>query len=136
MAISETKLIERCVQWQPKSDVGQIPHGTRGVYALLHHVPKANKFNVVYIGMAPLGGMRSRLISHIKSSTKIWSHFSIFKVWDNVTEAEVSELEGLFREIYRKDETANRFNKQKKYKKLQNVRCKNLKSWPRNESTV
>jgi hypothetical protein len=79
--------------------------------------------------MAPRGGMRGRLAAHAKSVTKIWSHFSIFRVWNNVGEVEVSELEGLFREIYRKDKKANRFNKQKKYKKLQDIREDNLKKW-------
>ncbi len=79
--------------------------------------------------MAPSGGIRSRLRSHKKSETKIWSHFSIFQVWDNVGENEVEELEGLFREIYRKDTKANRFNKQKKFKKLQAVRKDDLDKW-------
>jgi hypothetical protein len=131
MPSSETRFIEICAQWRPKSDIGLVPHGTRGVYALLHHRPKVDKFDVVYIGMAPRGGMRSRLASHAKSVSKIWSHFSIFRVWDNISELEVSELEGLFREIYRKDKKANRFNKQRKYKKLQNVREDNLEKWRR-----
>src|SRR5277367_5251508 len=101
MPISETKFIEICAQWRPKSEINLIPSGTRGVYALLHHRPKIKKFDVVYIGMAPRGGMRARLAAHTKSSTKIWSHFSIFQVWNNVGEVEVSELEGLFREISR-----------------------------------
>jgi hypothetical protein len=79
--------------------------------------------------MAPSGGIRSRLRSHKNSDTKIWTHFSIFEVWDNMGENEVHEMEGLFREIYRKDTRANRFNKQKKCKKIQMVRINNLVSW-------
>ncbi|GAF97179.1 unnamed protein product, partial [marine sediment metagenome] len=33
----------------------------------------------------------------------LWTHFSIFEVWENITENEIKELEGLFRQIYRKD---------------------------------
>jgi len=65
----------------------------------------------------------------MKSQSKVWSHFSIFKVWPNISEDEVEELEGLFREIYRKDKRANRFNKQKKCKKIQMVRVDNLGEW-------
>ena len=83
--------------------------------------------------MAAKGGIRSRLKSHAKSQTKVWSHFSIFKVWENIREDEVEELEGLFREIYRKDKRANRFNKQKKFKKMQMVREDNLGKWKRAE---
>jgi hypothetical protein len=135
MPMSETRFIYRCAQWIPKSNIHLIPQGTRGVYALLHYRRRIKKYDVVYIGMAPLGGMKSRLSTHAKSETKIWSHYSIFRVWDNVSEVEVSELEGLFREIYRKDKKANRFNKQKKYKKLQNVRVDDLTKWKRVQST-
>ena len=96
---------------------------------MLQSRPPMDKYDVVYIGMAPSGGIRSRLRKHKKSETKIWSHFSVFEVWDNISEAEVGELEGLFREIYRKDKTANRFNKQKKCKKLQAVRKDDLRKW-------
>ena len=129
MSIAETRFIDLCAQWKSKSEIHLVPHGTRGVYALLHYRPKIKKYDVVYIGMAPRGGMRSRLMAHTKSDTKVWSHFSIFRVWDNVSEVEVSELEGLFREIYRKDKNANRFNKQKKYRKLQDVRVDDLAKW-------
>jgi hypothetical protein len=84
----------------------------------------------VYIGMATLGeGIRSRLKQHNKSGRKIWSHFSVFEVWDNINADEIEELEGLFREIYRKDRRANRFNSQKRYKKLQGVREDRLELW-------
>lgn len=129
MPISQTRFIKRCTQWRPKSDIRLIPGGTRGVYALLDFRPDVEKYDVVYVGMAPRGGIRSRLRSHKRSDTKIWTHFSIFEVWDNVSENEVEELEGLFREIYRKDERANRFNKQKKCKKLQRVCTKDLSQW-------
>jgi hypothetical protein len=129
MPISETRFIKRCAQWKEKAEINLVPSGTRGVYALLRRQPRIGKYDVVYIGMAPSGGMRGRLKSHSKSVTKIWSHFSIFEVWDNISEVEVGELEGLFREIYRKDKKANRFNKQKKCKKLQDVRKDDLTKW-------
>jgi hypothetical protein len=129
MPASPTRFIKRCVQWLPKSNVHLVPGGTRGVYALLRLRPRVKKYDVVYIGMAASGGIRSRLRSHKKSQTKIWSHFSIFQVWENVGEEEVQELEGLFREIYRKDRRANRFNKQKKCRKIRDVRVDDLSKW-------
>ena len=129
MPISPTKFIERCAEWIPKSQSNLVSSGTRGVYALLHFHRRSDKYDVVYIGMAARGGIKSRLRSHRRSQTKIWTHFSIFKVWDNISESEVEELEGLFREIYRKDGRANRFNKQKKCKKLQKVRVDDLAEW-------
>lgn len=129
MPISPTRFIKRCAEWVPKSQSNLVPSGTRGVYALLHYHRRSGKYDVVYIGMAASGGIRSRLRRHKKSQTKIWTNFSIFEVWDNISESEVVELEGLFREIYRKDGRANRFNKQKRCKKLQDVRKDILAEW-------
>jgi hypothetical protein len=129
MPSSPTRFVERCAQWLPKTAAKLVPPRTRGIYALLHFRPRLGKYDVVYIGMAATGGIRSRLKSHMKSQTKVWSHFSIFKVWENISESEVEELEGLFREIYRKDKRANRFNRQKKCKKIQTVREDDLGKW-------
>jgi hypothetical protein len=134
MPASKTRFVKRCAQWISKEDVRLVPRGTRGVYALLHFRSRTKKYDVVYIGMAPNGGIRSRLRAHKRSQTKLWTHFSIFEVWDNVNEAEVSELEGLFREIYRKDKRANRFNRQKRCKKLQDVREDKLGKWHKEEN--
>ncbi len=82
---------------------------------------------MVYIGMTSRGSIGKRLGRHKKK--KGWTHFSIFETWDNIDEEELKELEGLLREIYRKDTKANRLNKQKKYKKLQNVREDDLDEW-------
>ena len=130
MPASPTRFIEKCAQRLPKEQCSLVPRGTRGVYALLQSQPRRDKYDVVYIGMSA-SGIRGRLMGHKKSETKIWDHFSIFKVWDNISDSEVEELEGLFREIYRKDTTANRFNKQKKYKKLQDVQVNKLSKWKR-----
>ena len=48
----------------------------------------------------------------------------MFVVWENIRDEEIGEMEGLFREIYRKDKRANKFNKQGKFKKIQNVRLR------------
>jgi hypothetical protein len=103
-----------------------------GIYVLLKK-RNAGKFDVVYVGMAggQKAGARGRMMSHSRNRTKgkLWTHFSLFEVWDNITQAEVAELEGLFRHIYRKDSRANRINKQRSFKKLKKVRANNLKKW-------
>ena len=123
MDLNHLRLICRCGQWIRKDLRGQIPKGVRGIYAL--HQKRSDRFDVVYIGMANGSqGIRSRLASHARSRRKRdeWSHFSFFEVWPNITESDIQELEGLFREIYRKDTHANRLAKQKRYKKLRRVR--------------
>jgi hypothetical protein len=135
MSISELKFIKRCAEFQPKTEIRYVPGRTRGIYVLLHERPKLRKFDVVYIGMARglKSGIAGRLRSHARSVRKaeLWTHFSVFEVWDNISEDEVAELEGLFRHIYRKDPRANRVNRQRSFKKLAKVRENKLRKWPR-----
>src|SRR5260370_31114883 len=121
---------KRCAEWRPKEESKLIPPATRGIYALLDRQPRTNKYDVVYVGMTARSSVGRRLARH-KNSKKIWNHFSIFEVRDTIGEEQILELEGLFREIYRKDSTANRFNRIGKYKKLQKVRNDKLTSWER-----
>lgn len=111
-------------------DRTKIPRGVRGVYVLLRH--DHGRFNVLYVGLAAgRGGVRARLYSHTKSETKrkLCTHFSVFEAWPNITKTELAELEGLFREIYRKDREANKLNKYKKHWPIQKVRVRNLRKW-------
>jgi hypothetical protein len=130
MPVSELKLIKRCVEFCDVNEIQQIPYNTRGIYVLFKHCRRKgeDRYDVVYIGMTrgPKSGARGRLSAHHRSKTKKdkWTHFSLFEVWDNITEAEVSELEGLFRHIYRKDTRANPLNVQKGFKKLKEVGAK------------
>ena len=84
--------------------------------SLLKH-RRSSKFDGVYIGMAEgKKGILSRLKSHAKSKRKgaLWTHFSFFEMWPNVSE--IREIEEILREIYRKDRRANRLNKQRRCK--------------------
>jgi hypothetical protein len=131
MAISELKLIKHALEYLPKEDISLVPYRTRGIYALYQKSADQDIYDLVYIGMARglKGGIRKRLRSHKKSKPDLWSHFSVFEVWDNIREEEVEELEGLFRHLFKKDSKANSLNKQKEYKKLERVRRSTLKEW-------
>lgn len=87
-----------------------------------HHRKRGkDKYDVLYVGMAKAGrgsGIRGRLNSHFKKKGNLWTHFSIFEVWDNIRDEEVTELEGLFRHIYRRDTKANILNVQRGFKNL------------------
>lgn len=124
MKPSKLRLICRCAQWIPEATVSSLPRRMRGIYALLNRSSKG-KYDVVYIGMANGKlGIRGRLTAHQRSKDKKghWTHFSFFEVWPNITESEIQELEGLFREIYRKDTNANSLAVQKRYGRLRKVR--------------
>jgi hypothetical protein len=134
MPASDLRFIKKWAEYQEKSEYVKLPRGTRGIYALLNRVMRsgAEKYDVVYIGMARgTSGVRGRLRSHERSKRKgkLWSHFSVFEVWDNITEDEIIELEGLFRHIYRKDTQANRVNRQRSFKKLRPVKKNRLSNW-------
>ena len=120
MPKSELRLIKRWQPLVPKSEVKQIPGKLRGIYVLYKYARRTDSYNVVYVGMAT-GGVRGRLNSHKRKKAGFWTHFSVFEVWDNITEAEVRELEGLFRQIYSRDSSANKLNLQKSFKKLKRV---------------
>ncbi|MDA2937544.1 GIY-YIG nuclease family protein [Acidobacteria bacterium AH-259-A15] len=125
MPISELRLVKRWQPLVPKSKVKQIPSlGLRGIYVLYKYAKKTESYNVVYVGMAGAetrSGIRGRLNRHLRKKGDMWTHFSVFEVWDNITQAEVVELEGLFRQIYSKDSRANKLNVQKSFKKLKRV---------------
>lgn len=124
MPISELRLIRRWQPPEPKENALLIPSQIRGIYVLYKRNRRNGALNVVYVGMAGVGrrsGVRGRLKSHLRKKDGLWTHYSVFEVWDNITLAEVAELEGLFREIYRYDAKANRLNKQKSFKKLKRL---------------
>ena len=74
-------------------------------------------------------GIKGRLRQHDKRKHDLWTHFSVFEVWDNIREDEIEELEGLFRHLFRFDAKANRLNKQKGYKKLNRIKRETAKAW-------
>lgn len=125
MTVSELRLIKNCVEYLPQSEVYRIPKLTRGIYVLYKYRPKTGMYDVVYVGMAGgelKSGIGARLRSHVRKKKKQWTHFSAYKVWDNIREDEIKELEGIFRHIYRKDSRAGKLNKQKSFNKLTRVR--------------
>jgi len=131
MAISTLRLIKNVLEFEPKQNINLVPVRTRGIYALYQHKPKSGVYDLVYIGMArgKKTGIKGRLISHNKYKKGLWTHFSVYEVWDNISEAEVEELEGLFRHLFKRDSKANRLNKQKGYKKLARIRRETVKTW-------
>ena len=138
MPQSPLRLIRKCAEYLPQERFVELPRGLRGIYVLYQRRSgdrkKAERYDVVYIGMAwagRRGGIRGRLRSHRRSKGRLWSHFSVFDVWDNIRDEEVAELEGLFRHIYRRDAQANRLNVARGFKTLRKLRNNRISSWPR-----
>ncbi|MBV6400594.1 MAG: hypothetical protein CNIPEHKO_00887 [Anaerolineales bacterium] len=131
MARSELRLIKNALEYKSIDQIDTVPDRTRGIYALYKCVRKGKNFDLVYVGMArgAKTGIKGRLRSHRKQKNGLWTHFSVFEVWDNIVEEEVEELEGLFRHLFKFDRKANRLNKQKGYKKLRGIRKRTEKEW-------
>jgi hypothetical protein len=134
MPQSELRLVRRSAEFIPKEEYRSFPRQRRGIYVLYRRRRgrASDKYDVVYVGMAgtgKLGGIRSRLRSHFMNKGDLWTHFSVYEVWDNIREEEIRELEGLFRHIYRRDTKANRLNVQRGFKKLRRVRENDLRRW-------
>ena len=131
MPISPLRLIKNSIEYCDKSDWSDIPKYVRGIYVLYKRVRKTNAFNVVYVGMAAgeKTGVRNRIKSHYKKKAGLWTHFSIFQVWDNIREDEVKELEGLFRHIYADDSSANKLNIMRSYSKLNKIESAWFDDW-------
>ncbi len=131
MEQSPLRLIKRSSEYILLDDINLIPRGLRGIYVLYNRRPKLKTYDVVYVGMTlgGKGGLRGRLKGHRKKKVGLWTHCSIFEVWDNIRNDEIVELEGLFRHIYRYDSRANKLNKQCGFKKLKAVRDSRFWEW-------
>ena len=130
MPDSPLRLVKSWRELLAKRDVARLPFGMRGIYVLYKHNRRTGAYNVVYIGMsaaAERSHIRRRLVSHLRKKGGLWTHCSVFEVWDNVRGDEIRELEGLFRQIYSKDSRANKLNRQKGFKKLRLVPKLSLK---------
>ena len=119
--ISALRLLKRREEFVPAEKVDDLPRGMRGIYVLYKHRARFRRFDVVYVGMAAEGGIRPRLRSHRARKKALWTHCSVFEVWDNITPAEVKELEGIFRHIYRKDSKASQLNVQRSFGKMRRI---------------
>jgi len=120
MAQSPLGLIKRAEEFLAVAKLSRLPPGMRGIYILYRHRRRLDRYDVVYVGMAS-SSIRARVRSHRKKKANLFTHCSIFEVWDNITEAEIEELEGLFRHFYRFDSRASALNRQRSYKKLKQI---------------
>jgi hypothetical protein len=131
MPISSCYLFKNSLEFLPVSEIGKVPARVRGIYVLYHQRKKSRAMDVVYVGMArgERSGAKGRLIAHKRSKPNLWTHFSVYEVWDNINKSQVEELEGLFRQIYRHDSNANKLNVQRTYKPLRAIHRKSIDDW-------
>lgn len=114
-------------------DINKVPIRVRGIYVLYKQGRTRFEMDVVYVGMArgEKSGCRGRLSQHAKDKEKEghWTHFSVFEAWDNISNSQIEELEGLFRHLYRYDRQANALNKQRRHLPYSKIRRKSTEDW-------
>jgi len=116
----------------PIDEILRFPRGVRGIYVLYKYRPRIKKYDVVYVGMTTAGnggGVRGRLRNHKRRKAGMWTHCSVYAVWDNIRDEEIVELEGLFRHLYRFDSKANALNVQKGFRKLKLLKDNEVEQW-------
>ena len=117
------RFIKSTLEYRHIIELDIVPKQLRGIYAL--YQKRGKSYDLVYIGMSGKGAngkIRKRLFSHKRKRVGDWTHFSYYEVWDNITDAEIQELEGLFRQLYRYDDRSNALNIQQSHKPLVKVR--------------
>ena len=127
MAVSPCYLFKNSLEYVPMSEITKtVPAGVRGVY-ILYDGSDDKHMNVVYIGMSrgEKYTIGSRLLHHKRNKFGLWTHFSIYEVWDNITSAQVEELEGFFRHVFARDEAANQLAKQKRSRTIGKIKRTN-----------
>jgi hypothetical protein len=129
MPQSISYLFKTSREFVPAEQAKDLPGLLRGLY-VLYERGSERTMNVVYVGMArgERTGIKGRLLKHLATKSELWTHFSVFEVWDNITREQIEELEGLFRHIYRRDIAANKLNKQKGHGSLHKLRKLSLTS--------
>jgi hypothetical protein len=96
MPSSIHRLFKNSFEFMPISEIAKVPAKSRGIYVLFHSDGNRKNMDVVYVGMArgEDSGMKGRLMTHRRNKEDLWTHFSVFHVWDNISTQEVEELEG------------------------------------------
>ena len=120
MTQSPLRLIKAIIELIPQSEIIKLPKGIRGIYALFKGRPQRNIYNVRYVGMSTTS-VRGRLMRHCEKKGPLWSHCSVFQVWENIRDEEIKELEGILRHIYHRDQVANKLNKMKSFEAFKRI---------------
>ena len=112
MRQSTSLLFKNFYEYLPIEKALELPPNMRGLY-VLYRSDEKYAMNIVYVGMTD-SGAKGRILKHRGGSKKgLWTHCSIYEVWDNITQEQILELEALFRHVLRKDAEASSLNVQK-----------------------
>ena len=112
MRQSTSLLFKNFYEYLPIERALELPQKMRGLY-VLYMTDGKNGMSIVYVGMTD-SGAKGRILKHrFGKKEGLWTHCSVYEVWDNITQEQIAELEALFRHVLRKDSAASSLNVQK-----------------------
>lgn len=84
----------------------RVPPNMKALYVLYSYIKESHQMNVRYVGYA--NGQdgkdaRSMLWQQHSINGAIWSHFSVYELWDHFRKEDASVVEDLFNHVYRHD---------------------------------
>lgn len=133
MKVSPCYLFSRSVEFCEIEQLDMMLPYMKGIY-VLYQCYDDGHMEVVYIGvgLGKANGIKGQLMIHRDQQPNVWSHFSVFEVWDNITKKQIKELAGFFRHVYRQAPYAMRGAAEtKEYEPLVRIRRLDLEdmSW-------
>jgi len=101
-----TPLVRREIEYRSSSCIMQVPPNMTALYVLYSNSSNSRHMNVRYVGYASSqsgSDARSMLQQHYKLNARMWSHFSVYELWDYFQKDDAAAVKALFEHIYRHD---------------------------------
>jgi len=101
-----TPLVRREIEFQPSSRIMRLPPNMTALYVLYAYDSESRHMNVRYVGYASNQNgddARSMLWQQHKLNGRMWSHFSVYELWDHFQKGDTRAVEALFDQVYRHD---------------------------------
>ena len=99
-------LVRRAIEYRPSACILQVPPNMTALYVLYSYNGASRHMNVRYVGYASGqrgNDARSMLRSQHTLNGSMWSHFSVYELWDHFQKDDAAAVEALFEHVYRDD---------------------------------
>jgi len=99
-------LVKLEIEFQPSGSIMRVPPNLTALYVLYSHDSESRHMNVRYVGYANSQSgedARSMLWQQHKLNGRMWSHFSVYELWDHFQKDDTRAVETLFDHVYRHD---------------------------------
>lgn len=101
-----TPLVRHEIEYLPTRCVTQLPSNMTALYVLYSYDNESRHMNVCYVGYANHQNgddARSMLQLQHRLNGRMWSHFSVYELWDHFQKDDAKAVDALFNHVYRRD---------------------------------